>query len=158
MSTPGLSVVILSGRLLMPLRGYWITWRLEVRRLCCRNSVWSRRVFTERLPRVATPWAPCTMRLMARLLAIGLALVGAAGVRLSEFLGLTAGQKTHLRVIPRSPCPVTVPPTSPQSCVAQPGPRCGVRSAVELLLGQPQAPTGFRSEWQPPAPGTAAAT
>jgi transposase len=41
-------------------------------------------MFTERLPGLVAPWARRTLRLMARLLAVALALGGAAGVRLSQ--------------------------------------------------------------------------
>jgi hypothetical protein len=47
---------------------------------------------------------------MARLLAIGLALGGAAGVRLSQRLGLTSSRNTRLRVIRRTPGPAIVSP------------------------------------------------
>ncbi len=50
------------------------------------------------------------MRLTTRILAIGLALGGAAGVRLSQSLGLTVSRNTLLRMIRRAPCPVMVPP------------------------------------------------
>ena len=60
----------------LPWSGYGITWQLRVRKLFCRNAMCPRRIFTERLPGMATPWARRTLRLMARLLAIGLALGG----------------------------------------------------------------------------------
>jgi transposase len=66
----------------LPWSGYRVTWRRRVRKLCCRNVICPRRLFTERLPGIAKPWARRTLRLTARLLAIGLALGGAAGVRL----------------------------------------------------------------------------
>jgi transposase len=50
------------------------------------------------------------MRLAARLLALGLALGGAAGVRLSQSFGLTASRNTLLRAIRRAPCPAIIPP------------------------------------------------
>ena len=68
------------------------------------------RIFTERLPGIATPWARRTLRLATRLLAIGLALGGAAGVRLSQSFGLTVSRNTLLRVIRRTPCPAITPP------------------------------------------------
>jgi transposase len=43
--------------------------------------------------------------LMARLLAMGLALGGAAGVRRSRHFGLPVSRHTRLRVIRRPPCP-----------------------------------------------------
>jgi Transposase len=54
-----------------------------------------------RLPGVASPWA----RRTPRLLAIGIALGGAAGVRLRRPFGLTVSRNTLLRVIRRTPCP-----------------------------------------------------
>jgi transposase len=47
---------------------------------------------------------------MTRLLAIGLALGGAAGVRLSQRLGFTISRNTLLRVIRCTPCPAIVSP------------------------------------------------
>jgi hypothetical protein len=46
----------------------------------CDNVLCERRVFTERLPGMAPPWARKTARLTERLTAVGLALGGAAGV------------------------------------------------------------------------------
>jgi hypothetical protein len=60
-----------------------ITWQLRVRTLCCRHTICPRRIFTERLPGLVAPWARRTVRLAAHLLAIGLALGGAAESRLS---------------------------------------------------------------------------
>jgi transposase len=94
----------------LPWSGYGITWRLRVRRLFCRNPACSRRIFTERLPGLVAPWARRTLRLTARLLAIGLALGGAAGIRLSRQFGLTVSRNTLLRVIRRTPCPAIIPP------------------------------------------------
>lgn len=56
------------------------------------------------------PWARRTLRLAAHLLAIGLALGGAAWSQLSRSLGLTISWNTLLRVSRRAPCPVMVPP------------------------------------------------
>ena len=92
----------------LPWSGYQITWRLRVRKLFCRNRKCPRRIFTERLPGLVVPWARRTLRLAARLLAMGLALGGAAGARLSQSLGLTVSRNTLLRVIRRAPCPVMV--------------------------------------------------
>ena len=72
-----------------------------------------RRIFTERLPGVVAPWARRTRRLTARLLAIGLALGGAAGARLSQSFGLPVSRNTLLRVIRRAPCPA-MPAAGPQ--------------------------------------------
>jgi transposase len=88
----------------LPWSGYGITWRLRVRKLFCRNPACARRIFTERLPGLVAPWARRTLRLAARLLAMGLALGGAAGARLSRHFGLTVSRHTLLRMILRAPC------------------------------------------------------
>ena len=49
-------------------------------------------------------------RLAARLLALGLALGGAAGARLSRHFGLLVSRHTLLRVIRRAPWPAVVSP------------------------------------------------
>src|SRR5687767_14123065 len=87
-----------------------MTWRLRVRKLFCHNRQCPRRIFTERLPGLVAPWARRTLRLAARLRAIGLALGGAAGARLSQSFGLPVSRSTLLRVIRRAPCPVMVTP------------------------------------------------
>jgi transposase len=82
-----------------------VRWQLRVRKFVCTNAQCSRRIFTERLPGVVVPWARQTQRLVARLLAIGLVLGGAAGARLSRRLGLMVSRQTLLRVIRRLPLP-----------------------------------------------------
>jgi transposase len=80
-----------------------VQWQLRVRKFVCTNAQCSRRIFTERLPGVVAPWARQTRRLVAWLIAIGLALGGAAGVRLSRRLGCTLSRQTLLRLIRRLP-------------------------------------------------------
>ena len=63
----------------LPWSGYAITWQLRVRKLFCLNRKCPRRIFTERLPGLVAPWARRTLRLMARILALGLALGGRRG-------------------------------------------------------------------------------
>jgi transposase len=94
----------------LPWSGYSMTWRLRVRKLFCDNRKCPRRLFTERLPGLAAPWARRTRRLAARLLAMGLALGGAAGARLSQSFGLPVSRNTLLRVIRRAPGPAMIPP------------------------------------------------
>jgi transposase len=111
-ATPARHVHSRYGRTLadLPWSGSRVTWRLCVRKFFCRNALCPRRIFTERLPGIVAPWARRTLRLMAHLLAIGLALGGAAGVRLSQSLSLTVSRNTLLRIIRRTPCPAIVPP------------------------------------------------
>lgn len=94
----------------LPWSGYGITWRLRVRKFFCRHPTCPCHIFTERLPGLAAPWARRTLRVTARLLALGLALGGAAGVRLSRHFGLTVSRNTLLRVIRCTPCPTVVSP------------------------------------------------
>jgi transposase len=82
-----------------------VRWQLRVRKFVCTNAQCSRHIFTERLPGIVAPWARRTQRLAAWLMAIGLALGGAAGARLSRCLGLTVSRQTLLRVIRRLPLP-----------------------------------------------------
>ena len=93
-----------------PWSGYQVTWRPHVRQLFCHKALCPRRLFTERRPGIATPWARRTLRLATRLLAIGLALGGAAGARLRQSFGLSVRRKTLLRVTRRTPCPAIIPP------------------------------------------------
>jgi transposase len=94
----------------LPWGTHAVTVRLWVRRLFCRNARCARRIFTERLPEVALPWARRTRRLDARLTALGLALGGSAGVRLGHKLGLTASRNTLLRRVRQVPMPSAVTP------------------------------------------------
>jgi transposase len=85
--------------------------QLRVRKWFCRNPHCHRRIFTERLPTVATPWARRTIRLGQRLVAMGLALGGQAGMCLSQRWGLTVSRNTLLRLMPRQPLPGFPTPT-----------------------------------------------
>jgi transposase len=87
----------------LPWSGYSLQLQLSVRKLFCDNATCPRRIFTERLPEVAEPWARRTVRLTERLTAIGLALGGAAGARLTR--------DTLLRRVRRQPWPHAPPPS-----------------------------------------------
>src|SRR5918999_1214097 len=50
---------------------YRVTWQLRVRKFFCRHPTCPHRIFTERLPGLAAPWARRTLRLAARLLVAG---------------------------------------------------------------------------------------
>jgi transposase len=99
-----------STRAALPWRGDSMTWRLRVRQLFCHHRPCPRRTFTERRPSLVAPWARRTLRWAARLLAIGLALGGAAGARLRQSFGLSVSRNTLLRLIRRAPCPEILPP------------------------------------------------
>src|SRR6267378_359279 len=76
---------------------------LRVRKWFCRNRSCPRRIFTERLPTIAAPWARRTLRLAQRLVALGVALGGKAGVRLGHAWDLRVSRHTLLRLLRRQP-------------------------------------------------------
>jgi transposase len=80
----------------IPCVSFSLTLVMQVCKFFCDNSACTRRIFTERLPQVAAPWARKTIRLVERLQAIGLALGGAAGARLSARIGLMVSGSTLL--------------------------------------------------------------
>ncbi len=95
----------------LPWSEYGVSWQLQVRKFFCTNPNCQRRIFTERLPGVVAPWARKTIRLAERLSAIGLALGGAAGRRLSSRLGLRISRQSLLRLVGRVSLPVVKTPT-----------------------------------------------
>jgi transposase len=60
----------------LPRAAYRVRLQLRVRKWFCRNRHCRRRIFTERLPTIAAPWARRTLRLAQRLVALGVALGG----------------------------------------------------------------------------------
>jgi len=87
----------------------WATYRvclqLHVRKGFCRNRACRRRIFTERLPTIAAPWARRTLRLAQRLVALGVALGGKAGVRLGHAWDVAVSRNTLLRLLRQQPAP-----------------------------------------------------
>src|SRR4051794_7755553 len=96
----------------LPWGEHAVAVRLRVRRMFCDNVLCERRVFTERLPGIAAPWARKTARLTERLTAVGLALGGAAGARLGHKLGLAASRNTLLRLVRRTALPSVATPAA----------------------------------------------
>jgi len=76
---------------------------LQVRKCYCSNRVCTQRVFMERLPLVAAPWARRTQRLAAQQRAVGLALGGAPSARLSDALACPTSRDTFLRLVRAAP-------------------------------------------------------
>jgi len=94
----------------LPWAAYRVRLQLRVRKWFCGNRRCGRRIFTERLPTIAAPWARRTLRLAQRLVALGMALGGTAGVRLSSAWDLTVSRNTLLRGLRRLPLPVLPTP------------------------------------------------
>jgi transposase len=89
----------------LPWAQYRVCLQLRVRKWFCRNRACHRRIFTERLPTVAAPWARRTLRLAQRLVALGVALGGKAGVRLGHAWDVAVSRNTLLRLLRRQPRP-----------------------------------------------------
>ena len=96
----------------LPWGEYAVAIRFKVRRLFCDATCCARRIFAERLPGVAAPWARKTTRLTRRLTAVGIALGGAGGARLGRKLGLKASRNTLLRLVRRTSLPNIVTPSA----------------------------------------------
>ena len=96
----------------LPWGEHAVAVQLRVRKLFCDNAKCKRRIFTERLPGVAAPWARKTARLSERLTAVGLALGGAAGARLGHGIGLATSRNTLLPLVRRAPVPPVDTPTA----------------------------------------------
>jgi transposase len=94
----------------LPWAQYRVRLQLRVRKWFCRNRHCRRRIFTERLPTVAAPWARRTLRLAQRFVALGVALGGKAGMRLSHAWDLAVSRQTLLRLLRRQLLPVLPTP------------------------------------------------
>jgi transposase len=79
--------------------------QLFVRKFVCHNVHCARRIFTERLPDFAAPYARKTMRLVNALQAIGIALGGNAGARLAAHLRLPTSASSLFRLVRAAPTP-----------------------------------------------------
>jgi transposase len=95
----------------LPWAQYRVRLQLRVRKWFCRNRRCHRRILTERLPTVAAPWARGTLRLAQRLVALGVALGGTAGVRLGHPWDQGWRRNTLLRLLRRQPAPSFPTPT-----------------------------------------------
>jgi transposase len=89
----------------LPWATYRVRLQLRVRKWFCRNRHCRRRIFTERVPTIAAPWARRTLRLAQRLLALGGALGGTAGVHLGHAWDVGVSRNTLLRLLRRQPAP-----------------------------------------------------
>jgi transposase len=94
----------------LPWAQYRVYLQLRVRKWFCRNRACRRRIFTERLPTVAAPWARRTLRLAHRLGALGVALGGTAGGQLGHQWDLVVSRHTLLRLLRKLPLPALPTP------------------------------------------------
>jgi transposase len=95
----------------LPVQGIPVRVRVASGRWRCRNSQCERRIFTERLPRVALPHARWTCRLAEILRVFGHGTGGRPAERLLSRLGMVASDNTILRHLKGSrPVPAVVRP------------------------------------------------
>jgi transposase len=94
----------------LPWAHYRVRLQLRVRKWFCPHPLCVRHMFTERLPTVAAPWARRPLRLAQRLVALGQALGGVAGVRLGHAWALAVSRNTLLRGLRRLPVPALPTP------------------------------------------------
>lgn len=83
----------------LPWNGIAVQIRLQTRRFFCDNAACQRRIFTERIPTVATPYARRTTRLASWLTHVAFALGGLPGARLLRHGGCTISRQSLLRLI-----------------------------------------------------------
>src|SRR5215213_8455808 len=93
----------------LPWHGVAVRLHLRTRRFGCKNSLCTKRVFCERLPRVVAHYARQTVRLDEALRLIGYLLGGEAGARATLKLAMATSPDTLLRRVRASvkPCSPT---------------------------------------------------
>jgi hypothetical protein len=89
----------------LPWASFQVRLEVQVRKFFCSNEACQRRIFTERLPDVAKPWARRTLRLTESLLAVVVALGGQAGSRLTQRLQRPTPPASLLQVVQNAPMP-----------------------------------------------------
>ena len=83
----------------LPWQGIAVKLCLSIRRFFCGNDLCARKIFAERLPKIAADFARRTLRLNETLTAVAFALGGEVGRKLAEKLGLLISADTLLRRI-----------------------------------------------------------
>jgi transposase len=81
----------------LPWHGVAVSLRLRTRRFRCKNSLCTKRIFCERLPRVVAHYGRKTVRMDEALTLIGLLLGGEAGSRATLKLAVATSADTLLR-------------------------------------------------------------
>jgi transposase len=94
----------------LPWHGVAIQLHLHTRRFRCRNSLCTKRIFCERLPRVVAHYGRKTMRMNEALELIGFLLGGEAGARATLKLAMKTSPDTLLRRVRQAALPATVTP------------------------------------------------
>jgi len=94
----------------LPISGRRVLLVVQVRRFRCLTPACPRKIFAERLPDLAAPFARRSQPLHQALEHLGFALGGEAGARLARCLGMPTSPDTLLRLIRAAPLPASDPP------------------------------------------------
>lgn len=82
--------------------GRSVRWRVQVRCFRCENEECPRKIFTERVPTCAPPYARRTIQQATILCELAFALGGKVGERIVNLLGMPTSHDTLLRLMTRS--------------------------------------------------------
>lgn len=94
----------------LPWHGVTVRLQLRTRRFRCKNSLCTKRIFCERLPRVVATYARKTVRMNEALQLIGFLLGGEAGARATQKLAMNTSPDTLLRRVREAKLPATTMP------------------------------------------------
>jgi transposase len=94
----------------LPWHGVAVQLTLRTRRFRCKNSLCTKRIFCERLPRLVAYYGRKTMRMNEALELIGFLMGGEAGARATQKLAMKTSPDTLLRRVREAKLPVTVTP------------------------------------------------
>jgi transposase len=94
----------------LPCLGRCVRLRIAVRRFVCPRADCPRRIFAERLPGFAAPWARTTDRLRRTHTDIGSSLGGEAGARLAALMAMATSPDTLLRRVKQLKAEPAAPP------------------------------------------------
>jgi transposase len=89
----------------LPWHGVAVQLHLRTRRFRCKNSLCTKRIFCERLPRVVAYYARKTMRMNEALQLIGFLIGGEAGARATLKLAIKTSPDTLLRQVRQAKLP-----------------------------------------------------
>ncbi|GGR26880.1 ISL3 family transposase [Deinococcus ruber] len=89
----------------VPCAGHQTLWRLVVRRQFCQNATCSQRIFAERFPLLALPFARTTTRLIDVFRSLAVSAGGRGGARLALCLAMPVDRKKLLRIVRQTPPP-----------------------------------------------------
>jgi len=94
----------------LPCSGQRVRWFIQVRRFRCENAACQRKIFTERLPSCAPPYARRTIQQATILCELAFALGGKAGERITLLLSMAVSHDTLLRLMSRHGVPASSTP------------------------------------------------